>query len=552
VTRGYCLDLDCGDGRLSYELAKQTDLNIYAVASNRQDLIRARRLLDDAGLYGTRVTVLQRDLNDTGLPNYFANLIVSGNSVRKGAAGVPLDEMHRMLRPYGGVACLAAQGKMRLTKRGSLEDAGSWTHQYCDPANTGCSTDGLVRAPLGVLWFTDNDFEMPSRHGRAPAPLCLDGRLFVEGLHGLRALDAYNGHVLWEYPLKDILKAYDQEHLMGVAGTGSNFCVAGEGLYICADDKCLRIDSATGKLRAQFNAPAHPEGEKRVWSYLACTNGIVFGSLADTGHIVTYRYGRSDMQTQFTESGLLFAMDAKTGKPKWTYKPKHSIRNNSIAIGNGKMYFIDGPQVSGDRTRSAKAETSPEAATKAAPLLIALDINDGEIAWESSDNIYGTMLAMSEEHDMLLMSYQDTRFKLASEIGGRMAGLRASDGKQLWDVKVKYASRPIVNGSTIYAQPGAWDLLTGEKKDFQLDRSYGCGILAGSTNLLAFRSATLGYRDLLSEKPTDNYGGIRPGCWINTIPAGGLLLMPEASNRCVCSYLIKATIALQPMHRNTE
>ncbi len=45
----------------------------------------------------------------------------------------------------------------------------------------------------------------------------------VVGLHGLRALDAYNGHVLWEYPLKNILKAYDQEHLMGAAGTGSHF-----------------------------------------------------------------------------------------------------------------------------------------------------------------------------------------------------------------------------------------------------------------------------------------------------------------------------------------
>ena len=551
VTKGYCLDLDCGDGRLSCELAKQTELNIYAVASNREDVIRARKLLDDAGLYGTRVTVLQRDLHDTGLPNYFANLIVSGNSVRNGAEGVPLEEMHRMLRPYGGVACFGAQGKMVLTKRGPLEDAGSWTHQYCDPANTGCSTDGLVRAPLGVLWFTDNDFEMPSRHGRGPAPLCLDGRLFVEGLHGLRALDAYNGHVLWEYPLKDILKAYDQEHLMGVAGTGSNFCVADEGLYLCADDKCLRIDSATGKLRAQFDAPAHPDWAKSVWSYLACTNGIVFGSVADTAHIVTYRYGRSDMQTQFTESVLLFAMDAETGKVKWTYKPKHSIRNNSIAIGNDRVYLIDGPLVLGDRTRSANAEADPNAVV-VAPLLVALDINDGKIAWESSDNIYGTMLAFSAEHDMLLMSYQDTRFKLVSEIGGRMAGLRASDGKQLWDVAAKYASRPILNGSTIYAQPGAWDLLTGQKKDFQLDRSYGCGILAGSRNLLAFRSATLGYRDLLSERPTDNYGGIRPGCWINTIPAGGLLLMPEATNRCVCSYLIKATIALQPMQRNTK
>ncbi|MBL7134253.1 MAG: chitobiase/beta-hexosaminidase C-terminal domain-containing protein, partial [Phycisphaerae bacterium] len=64
--------------------------------------------------------------------------------------------------------------------------------------------------------------------------------------------------------------------------------------------------------------------------------------------------------------------------------------------------------------------------------------------------------------------------------------------------------------------------------------------------MLLFRSATLGYRDVLADRPTTDYGGIRPGCWINTIPAGGLVLMPDATTGCKCSYLNKATIALQP------
>jgi hypothetical protein len=128
-----------------------------------------------------------------------------------------------------------------------------------------------------------------------------------------------------------------------------------------------------------------------------------------------------------------------------------------------------------------------------------------------------------------------------------MSAFRASNGNRLWDIEANYASRPILNDSTIYAQPGSWDLLTGQEKDFHFERSYGCGIIAGSKNLLAFRSATLGYRDLLTGEGTVNYGGIRPGCWINTIPAAGLLLVPDATSRCVCSYLIKANIALQPM-----
>jgi hypothetical protein len=156
------------------------------------------------------------------------------------------------------------------------------------------------------------------------------------------------------------------------------------------------------------------------------------------------------------------------------------------------------------------------------------------------------MLVASEAHDVLLMAYQDTRFKLPSEVGGRMAAFRSADGKRLWDVKAKYGSRPILNGRTIYAQPGAWDLLTGKRDEtFTFARSYGCGTLAGSRNLLVYRSATFGYRDLTGSRGTENFGGIRPGCWINAIPAGGLVLMPDATSRCVCSYLTSASIALQ-------
>jgi len=549
ITKGYCLDLGCGEGQLAYELAQCTNLNIYALESDPQKVQKARELLYKAGIYGSRVTVLQRNLYDTKLPNYFANLIVSGNTIANAAAELPLQEITRLQRPYGGVVCLGQAGQMRKTVKGPLDNAGNWTHQYCNPANSNCSADQLVRAPFEMLWFIDNDYEMPSRHGRGPAPLFHDGRLFVEGLHGLRALDAYNGHVLWEYTLTNILKAYDQEHLMGTSGTGSNFCVTQEGLFIRTAQKCLQLDPVTGKLQKTFDPPPPPERSDRIWGYIACLDGILFGTLSDTKHIVKYPYGRSDMDTQFTESTLFFTLDVKTKELLWTYTPEYSIRNNAIAIGNGHVYLIDRPLSVYDRPDKNKKQTKNGSEVKdaASGILLALNMKTGKESWRVKENIYGTMLVLSEPHDALLMAFQDTRFKLLSELGGKMAAFRASDGKPLWDVKALYASRPVLNGRTIYAQPGAWDLLTGEKKDFQLERSYGCGILTGSRNLLAFRSATLGYRDLTTEAGTENYGGIRPGCWINAIPAGGLLLLPEASNRCTCSYLLKATIALQPI-----
>jgi len=553
ITKGYCLDLGCGVGRLAYELAQRTKLKVYAVESDPRLVARARQQLDQAGLYGVRVTVLQRDLDATKLPNSFANLIISGRSVTEGSDHLPQDEINRLLRPYGGMLCAGKSDNLQVHRRGPLDQAGSWTHQYCDPANTNCSADERVKAPLGMLWFADNDFEMPSRHGRGPAPLFHNGRLFIEGLHGLRCLDAYNGQVLWEYPLPNLLKDYDQEHLMGVAGTGSNLCVTEDSLYLRIENKCLRLDPATGELLAEFRCPNDPEGKEAVWGYLASIDGMLFGTLADTNHIVTYRFQASDMRNQFTESKLLFALDAYSGELKWSFHPRHSIRNNSIAIGQGRVFLIDRPQALYDRPHpkpqnaNSSKQTTGEQQSQPEGILLALNLKTGQSEWSCTEGIYGTMLILSERHDVLLMAYQDTRFKLASEQGGRMSAFRAGSGQKLWEESARYASRPLVNDQTIYAEPGAWDLLTGRRKDFHLKRSYGCGIPSGSRHLLTFRSATLGYYNLLSETETENYGGIRPGCWINAIPAGGLLFLPEASNRCTCSYLIKATIALQPM-----
>ncbi len=544
VTEGYCLDLGCGDGQLAELLAIRTDLFVIAIDPDPKNVAKARRRLKECGLYGTRVVVHQGDPSASGYPNFCADLIVSSRSLTEGPDVVSQKEIDRLLRPGGGVACVGRPWALKKTVRAPLEGADSWTHQYADAGNSGCSDDTHAKGPLGMLWFDDLNYPMPNRHGRGPAPLVLDGRMFIEGLSGLLCVDAYNGRTIWKRPLPPMLSAYDQEHLMGTAGTGSNICVTRGGIYLAQKDFCRQIDPATGRPLTNHYAPKLPDGSEGVWSYLACVDKTLFGTLANTDHLVTHRFGRSDMSAQFTESQLLFAMDANSGRLKWTFRPERSIRNNAIAIANGRIFLIDRERSKRDDARRTEQDKT---ATHEPGVLIALDAQTGKTLWKQTENIYGTMLIASEKHDVLLMAYQNTRFKLDSELGGRMAAFGASDGKRLWDIAAPYASRPIVNDRTIYAQPGAWDLMTGKAKPFAFARSYGCGILAGSKHLLTYRSATLGYTDLLEGSEVTNYGGIRPGCWINAIPAGGLVLMPDATDRCSCSYLIKATIALQPM-----
>lgn len=544
VTEGYAADLACGDGALAFELARRTRLQIIAVDRDPAMVALARRNLEAAGLYGVRVTVHEGDPALFPLPKSFASLVVSGRSVAEGAAAAPPDAILRVQRPYGGVACIGTPDALKKTVRGALEGAGTWTHQYADPANTSCSSDNLVRGPLTLSWFRESDFAMPQRHGRGPAPLFHEGRMFVEGLNGIRAADAYTGRPLWEVSLPDILKDFNADHLMGTAGTGSNLCLSADGVYVRTGDRCLRLDLATGRKLGEFKAPPAPGGKAGVWGFLAVEKGTLYGSLANEEHVVKWRFaGKTDMSGQLTESGMLFAMDARTGDLKWTQPAKHSFRHNAIAIGGGKVFVIDRPIAEMDKLTAD--EKKPVEHPKGE--LLALDAATGRVAWKQEKDVFGTVLVAGVRHDTLLMAYQATRFKLPSEKGGEMAALQMSDGKPVWSKKAAYGSRPTLVDRTIYAQGGAWDLLTGEEQKFDLKRSYGCGQLAASSHLAVYRSATMGYKDFVSSKEgTSNYGGIRLGCWINAIPAGGRVLAPDATTGCTCSYLNQAWVALEP------
>jgi outer membrane protein assembly factor BamB len=551
VSAGICLDLGCGDGQLALELARRSDLQVIGVEEDPAKVMSARRRLLSAGVYGSRVTVHHGNPADTGCPHYCADLIVSSRRLAEAAAELSPTEIQRLQRPFGGAVCLGSLGNFEVQRRGALDGGGSWTHQNSDAANTLCSADQLVRGPLEVAWYRDGVLEIPDRHAQGPAPLFNRGYLVVEGVHGICALDAYNGRTRWVYPIPEILADWDGvHHDVGVGETGSNFCLSDDAVFVRTGERCLKIDLATGRLAAEFKTPVDAAAEDRAWGYVAHADGVLFGSVLNRAHTVSPRYQGIGLRT---ESELFFALDANTGQLLWQYRPAHSIRNNAIAIADGRVYLIDRPLAMADRI------TEPTPNGKHRPLLrpgehpggtlLALDGRSGRELWRTDDDIFGTQLAVSSQHGVLLMHFQGVKhnfFKLPSEIGGRMAALAVDSGTRLWDQAADYKTRPIINGEVIYAEGGAWKLKTGEVVPWKFERSYGCGQIAASCNLMLFRSATLGYLDLTRDVGTENYGGIRSGCWFNAIPAGGQVLVPDGSAKCACSYQMQAWLALQP------
>ncbi len=550
LEEGYCVDLECETGELAIALALKSNLQIYAVSSDPRKVEAARKKINSAGLYGTRITVVQSDLSKKLLPKQCADLVVSQQSLTNKPNPELSSEQHRLQRPYGGMICTGPAGAMKLETRGALAGAGSWTHMYANAANTVCSADELVSGPLEMSWFRDVDFELPNRHGRGPAPLSHRGVLVVGGVDGICALNAYNGRTLWIYDQKNYLRDFDGiHHDVASPEVGNHFCLGEDSLFLRLKDKCIQLDLKTGKKRAEFTTPAKPDDKNRAWGYLAYHQGLLFGTIANEQHKVSPRYKLSKL---YPESTKLFAFDIKSKQLKWSYPAKKSIRNNTIAIGTDSVYLIDRPIVMQDRIDNPRRNGRPAPKMKPGELpeglLISLDINTGDIRWEKKKEIFGTQLSVSNEFGVLLMSYLGQNhkfFSLPSEAGGRLAALDAQTGERLWDVKAEYKTRPLIIDSTVYTQKAAWNLYSGEEIPFQLNRSYGCGQLSAGKNMMLFRSATLGYLDLNRDKGVENYGGIRLGCWINAIPAGGLVLVPDGSAKCKCSYQMKAWFALQ-------
>ena len=294
--QGFCVILgEHAAGAAACLADRGTKMDIVALLSDPARVRDARRMLARCGLHGHGAMILA-DGPELRLPPWFARTVVfTGREVLgTSEAERKVSEAYRLLRPYGGTACFPAgehqtlvrlAGKLKLpgaevrkagsfallVRKGALQGAGQWTHQYGNPANTVISEDRLVKAPLGLLWFggPSNTKVLP-RHGHGPNPQAAGGRVVVEGPDMLRALDVYTGRLLWEAELPGLGRPYDSTlHQPGANALGSNYVTLGDAVYVVYRGRCLKLDGATGKQVASFALP--PEAPKRgpaAWGYI--------------------------------------------------------------------------------------------------------------------------------------------------------------------------------------------------------------------------------------------------------------------------------------------
>jgi len=374
ITKGYALVLDCGEGRLACELARRTELKIIGIERDPAKLALARARAEAAGLLGTRVVIEPWDV-DT-LPDWFANLVVSDGMLQTGKTSTTHAQRHRLVRPWGGVACLSLHenGKVvwKRLERGPLAETGSWTQQYANPRNTACSDDHRVNGPLGMLWFGEPGPQgMVERHGGAQAPVAMDGRLFVEGEEQIMAVDAFNGTPLWRRDIPGAVR-------VKIKNDSGNLVITKTGLYVAAHDTCYRLDPATGKTLHVYELPEHGDRPRR-WGYLSVVGHILYGSAA-----MPFHGEYAAVLKQFLDHGAWRAPDRIPAAMKTTYAglrkrypDPHDLR--MAAERSGLLYRTMGPFGRGGAFTQNKPVTD---GLLFSDRVFAIDTESGELLWK--------------------------------------------------------------------------------------------------------------------------------------------------------------------------
>ena len=517
-SRGYCLVVGSQEGRLAYELAKQSELTVFAVEPDAAKATQSRQQLEQAGIHATRVTVFSFPLDDIPFSNYFANLVVSDSYLTTGKLPCDAQQIARFVKPCGGVAILGQpetwpasnsrreSGKVtdwmtalyhegdgnvtedapwHMFQRGKLAGADDWSHQYGNAANTSSTNDRRIKGGLGVLWYGDpGPSAMINRHEAAGAPLSTNGRMFIQGTDSLMAYDAYNGTFLWEHENPGAIRT-------GVFNNREthNLAASDDRLFAAAENKCTALDAVSGEVLAVYETPESADGVERDWAYLAYDDGQLFGTSTIREELEKHMRRRG--LTVKSQTDALFAVDVETGERVWTYRGDN-ILHTTIAVGPERVYFIDSSISPEERqhlylkdkgelknlTGDAAAKAEAEMKQLDVRLAVALDRRTGEKVWQQAVDVTDTTNVSAGGGSLTLM-YADGHVVLcgananghywkqflAGEFEKRkLQVLDADTGEKLWAKNANYMNRPAIIGHEIYAEPWAFDLHSGKPK----------------------------------------------------------------------------------------
>jgi outer membrane protein assembly factor BamB len=413
LRKGVCLLIGFSDGTLAGALHDGGVRHVHGVSSDKTEVEAARGYIQKQGTYG-QVAFDYSELKSLPYADGIGNIVVVEDFERLQARGLTIDEIARVLAPYGTLFIKAFAGTIPETEKSICgpwtaytkklpQGADEWTHIEHDPERTSVSKDMLAEPPTGIRWLAGLYYPYSTGLELDVGFVSTAGRNFYwywahnpvrygQLKQGSRIVcrDAFNGCLLWEKETPRIV-------------WGADFVGVNHRLYVHLGGPggLTALDAATGREVFRFK-----ESRDHEYSEILLKNGILLQC-----------------------ANGIQAFDADEGTKLWE-KPNGLMAPSMILCGEDSLYYL-----------------FQEAAGKTPLFLVCCDLKTGKENWRTEQEMeirlsykQGAAGYLRAPRGVSLISFYQgmifmgnaPRAQFASELGALYA-VSAKDGRLLWE-----------------------------------------------------------------------------------------------------------------------
>ncbi len=586
VRGGLIVVIGSDDPTLASEFLESGSFLVHCLQRDPDKVRATRGYLCRKGLQGP---ISAAQWNGTDLP-YVENL-VKMVILAADAGRVSRDEIMRVLAPGGVMVSLkpSAAGIHPLTKPWPAK-FDQWGHFLHDASNNAVSKDVEVGPPQGLRWTCGPEFARSHEHlASMSGMVTANGRVFYIIDEGpissvylppkwkLVARDAFSGVLLWDRPITN-WEARLRGFRSGPPEIGRRMVAGDDRLYVALGygDPVSVLDAATGKRLATI---AGTLGAREL-----LLQGNTLYVLADDMVTAQHNKRRDDINREFLQTSRELVI--------WQRLPRKAFpiyglqRIVAAGIESAKSMWEHRFQTPGEVMPTTMAVDAGRVCLQTVSHIVCLDAASGQELWRHERPVARSRYSWSAPtlviHDGVVLSLDrserdgadksppasGSKWLMNSGLGDLRQGaqivtLSLADGHELW--RADYSENYNTPGDIFVIDGVVWigNLRRGVDPGF----THGRDLQTGKVTAEIPPQKAWGHHRCYRNKATVRYlmvgrGGVqfidletgeaksdswfRGTCQFGTMPANGLMYVPQHSCACQPEELLKGLNVLAP------